>query len=217
MDMNSFNVSATLNVFRLIAKPALCLPHATIPTFQQLPIPLHKAFGKYQGVDIKAVVLDKDDCFAVSKSNSIHKPYESHFERLRAAYPGSKLLIVSNSAGTSSLDPKGLDALQLEKNTGVYVLKHDTKKPGCGEEIMKWFRDHPDSGVSKASQVAVVGDRLTTDVMLANTMGSYAVWVKESVIPMSEKSIFARLEQRFAEALLRRGYSAPVPGSPFED
>lgn len=76
MDMNSFNVSATLNVFRLIAKPALCLPHATIPTFQQLPIPLNKAFEKYQGVDIKAVVLDKDDCFAVPKSNSIHKPYE---------------------------------------------------------------------------------------------------------------------------------------------
>lgn len=77
----------------------------------------------------------------------------------------------------------------MEKNTGVYVLKHDTKKPGCGEEIMKWFRDHPDSGVTKASQVAVVGDRLTTDVMLANTMGSYAVWVKEGVIPMNEKSI----------------------------
>lgn len=74
--MNSFNISATLNVFRLIAKPTLCLPHATIPTFDQLPIPLNKAFEKYQDVDIKAVVLDKDDCFAVPKTNSIYKPYD---------------------------------------------------------------------------------------------------------------------------------------------
>lgn len=203
MDMTSFNISATLNVFRLITSPTLCLPHAIIPTFQHLPLSIS---------GIKAVVLDKDDCFAVPKSNSIHKPYEPHFKKLRAAFPGSKLLIVSNSAGTSSLDPKGTDALELENNTGVSVLRHSTKKPGCGEEIMQWFRKHPDSGVTKPSQVVVVGDRLTTDVMMANTLGAYAIWVKEGVIPMHKKSIFARLEQKFAEALLRRGYSAPPLG-----
>lgn len=74
--MNSFNISATFNVFRLIANPALCLPQATISTFNQLPIPLNKAFEKYKDVDIKAIVLDKDDCFAIPKTNSIHKPYD---------------------------------------------------------------------------------------------------------------------------------------------
>jgi hypothetical protein len=73
--MNAFNISATLNVFRLIAKPTLCLPHATVCTFNHLPIPLNKAFGKYKNVDIKAVVLDKDNCFAYPESNEIHKPY----------------------------------------------------------------------------------------------------------------------------------------------
>ena len=76
MDMNTFNVSATLNVFRLITKPTLCLPHATISTFNHLPIPLNKAFGKYKNVDIRAVVLDKDNCFAYPNSNDIHKPYK---------------------------------------------------------------------------------------------------------------------------------------------
>lgn len=84
--MNSFNVSATLNVFRLVWNPTLCLPHATVPTFNQLPIPLNKAFGKYQDVDIRAVVLDKDDCFAVPKSNSIHKPYEVRIIFLRSTF-----------------------------------------------------------------------------------------------------------------------------------
>lgn len=54
---------------------------------------------------------------------------------------------------------------------------------------MQWFQEHPETGVTKASQVAVVGDRLTTDVMMANTMGAYALWVKEGVIPMDEKSV----------------------------
>lgn len=76
MDMNAFNVSATLNIFRLIAKPSLCLPHATIATFNQLPIPLSNAFNKYGKADIRAVVLDKDNCFAVPHANEVYKPYE---------------------------------------------------------------------------------------------------------------------------------------------
>jgi len=80
--MSSFNLSATLNVFRLIARPTLLLPQATVSTFNQLPIPLNGAFGKYNNVNIRAVVLDKDNCFAYPNSNDIHKPYEvsiSHF------------------------------------------------------------------------------------------------------------------------------------------
>jgi hypothetical protein len=76
MDMNAFNISATLNVFKLLAQPSLCLPHATISTFNQLPVPLNKAFGKYKNADIRAVVLDKDNCFAIPHQSTVHKPYE---------------------------------------------------------------------------------------------------------------------------------------------
>lgn len=79
MDMNAFNVSATLNVFKLLTRPALCLPHATISTFNQLPVPLNSAFGKYKNVDIRAVVLDKDNCFAIPHSNEVYGPYEVRF------------------------------------------------------------------------------------------------------------------------------------------
>ena len=64
----------------------------------------------------------------------------------RKAYPGSRLLIVSNSAGTGS-DKDHAEADVIEKDIGVKVLRHSTKKPGCHEEIMKHFRDSPDSGV----------------------------------------------------------------------
>lgn len=69
------------------------------------------------------------------------------------------------------------------------MLPHDTKKPGCGPEIMEYFRKYPETGVTRPDQIAVVGDRLTTDVMMANMMGSYAVWVKDGVVPLEETSV----------------------------
>jgi hypothetical protein len=73
----NLNLSASLNVFKLISRPSLCLPHHTVPTFNDLPIPLNKAFeGSGKEVDIRAVVLDKDDCFAFPEANEVYKPYK---------------------------------------------------------------------------------------------------------------------------------------------
>lgn len=178
------NISGTLNVLKLFTNPALCLPHHTVSTFDQLPVPLSGAFAPGNGnkkPDIRAVVLDKDNCFAVPKANEVFPAYQSKFDEIRKAYPGSRLLIVSNSAGTGS-DPGHVEAELLEKNTGVKVLRHSTKKPGCHEEIMRHFRDAPDAGVSSPSQVAIVGDRLFTDILMANMMGSHGVWIKDGTV-----------------------------------
>lgn len=178
------NLSGTFNVLRLFTNPALCLPHYTVSTFEQIPVPLSAAFTVKHGEkrpDIRAIVLDKDNCFAVPKSNEIHPPYKPKFDELRRAYPGSRLLIVSNSAGTSS-DKGYAEADLLEANTGVKVLRHNTKKPGCHSEIMDYFRNTPGTNVTSPSQVAVIGDRLFTDVLMANMMGSYGVYIKDGVI-----------------------------------
>ncbi|KAI4723146.1 HAD-superfamily phosphatase [Aureobasidium sp. EXF-10727] len=210
------NVSGTLSFFRLFRDPSLCLPHHTVSTFNHLPIPLSRAFNKTDGekkVDIRAVVLDKDNCFAVPKENEVYKPYAERFEELRKAYPGSRLLIVSNSAGTLS-DPTGAEADLLEKNTGVKVLRHNTKKPGCHPDVLSYLRNSPDTGVTHPSQIAIVGDRLFTDVMMANMMGSYGFWIKDGVV--EEKGLFVKLERSLAGFLTRRGYVPPSPQNQFE-
>ncbi|KAM7198067.1 Mitochondrial PGP phosphatase [Naviculisporaceae sp. PSN 640] len=235
----NLNLSASLNIFKLIAKPSLCLPHATVATFDDLPVPLDTAFSRPdRKVDIRAVVLDKDDCFAWPEKNEVYDKYKvayclfpmplsdlpilsicyclQRFAALRAAYPGRRLLIVSNTAGATSYDVSGKLATEVEKATGVTVLPHQTKKPGCGQEIMSYFREHPETGVTHPAQIAIVGDRLATDMMLANMMGSYGVWVKDGVVPHQQKSIFSRVERKIAPFLTSRGYSAPDPVSPFE-
>jgi HAD superfamily phosphatase (TIGR01668 family) len=82
------------------------------------------------------------------------------------------------------------------------VLPHITKKPGCGPEIMEYFRKYPETGVTRPEQIAVVGDRLTTDVMLANMMGSYAVWVKDGVVPLEQASVVSSRRRLATESLL---------------
>jgi phosphatidylglycerophosphatase GEP4 len=103
------------------------------------------------------------------------------FAALRAAYPSSRLLIVSNTAGTSS-DKNLAEAAVLEKNTGIRVLQHSTKKPGCHAAVVEHFTSDPSSGVTHPSQIAVVGDRLFTDVMMANMMGGYGFWIRDGVV-----------------------------------
>ncbi|KAK0664187.1 Phosphatidylglycerophosphatase GEP4 [Lasiodiplodia hormozganensis] len=209
------NLSGTLNVFKLLRDPALCLPHHTVSTFSQLPVPLSRGLTRPDGkaVDIRAVVLDKDNCFAVPHANEVHPEYKAKFQELRDAYPGPKLLIVSNTAGTGS-DPAYAQAELLERNTGIRVLHHNTKKPGCRSEVFEYFRNIPEAGVTSPSQIAIVGDRLFTDVMMANLMGAHGFWVKDGTI--GPHSFFARAEHRLAAFLLRRGYAAPDPRSSFE-
>ncbi|KAG8631587.1 hypothetical protein KVT40_000727 [Elsinoe batatas] len=209
----TLNLSGTLNIFKLISSPSLCLPHATVSTFNDLPRPLSKAFGDAEKVDIRAVVLDKDNCFAVPHQNDVYEAYKVRFQQLREDYPGKKLLIVSNSAGTLA-DPTGKDAELLERNTGVLVLRHRTKKPGCGTDIQKYFQNDPSLGITSPSQIAVVGDRLFTDAMLANFMGARAIWIRDGTV--KDSSFFVKAEKSLARFLLKRGYTPPDPRSTFE-
>lgn len=109
---------------------------------------------------------------------------------------------MSNTAGALSYDTKAQMASELQKTTGVTVLSHRVKKPGCGSEIMEYFHKHPETGVSSPSQVAIVGDRLFTDMMLANTMGSYGLWIKDGVVPLQQKSIVRALSQHCSICVL---------------
>lgn len=183
--MSSFNLSGTLNIFRLLINPSLSLPHSTIPNFSHLPTALSSAFPPRSGEkppDIRAVVLDKDNCFAAPNTNHIDPSCRAAFAALRQAFPGDRLLIVSNSAGVTRTPAGEDDAKTLEAETGVAVLRHAVKKPGCGEEIMRFFAARPETGVRHAGHVAVVGDRIFTDVVMANMMGARAVWVRDGVV-----------------------------------
>lgn len=183
------NVSGTLNSLRILYNPSLFLPTATISTFASLPIPLPE---KVPGTPIKVVLLDKDNCFAVPHTNDVFAEYQHVFSKLRKAYPGEQLMIVSNTAGSTD-DPDLSQAAELERATGVKVFQHRDKKPGCGTEIIEYLKS---SGIiTKPEEVSVVGDRLMTDIVMANLMGSASIWIRDGVVP--SKSPFIKFEHGF--------------------
>lgn len=55
------------------------MPHLTVSSFDQIPLPVSKALGHIESKacpKIKALVLDKDNCFAVPKQNVIYHSYK---------------------------------------------------------------------------------------------------------------------------------------------
>lgn len=77
------------------------------------------------------------------------------------------------------------------------VLRHEVKKPGCRAEVLSYFRSKLDCNVTSPDQIAVVGDRLFTDVMMANLMGGYGVWVRDGVV---ERKSFVRFHSLLSMA-----------------
>ncbi|KAG0669716.1 hypothetical protein C6P40_004562 [Pichia californica] len=183
--MSGFNLSATLNIARLAFNPQLCMPHQVIATFNNLQVPI-----SIPDSNIKAIVLDKDNCFAKAHDDKVWPEYHGKWEYLKREYPSASLLIVSNSAGTND-DKNHEQAKILEDKTGVRVLRHTTKKPGCHEEIMHYFKQQ---GVCEdPSQVAVIGDRLFTDMIMANIMGAKGIWVNVGVF--QSNSLICKIER----------------------
>lgn len=120
-------------------------------------------------------------------------------------------MIVSNSAGTND-DPDNAQARILEKNTGISVLSHATKKPGCYSEIQQYFKD---KGILP-HEILIVGDRLFTDMLMANMMGSWGLWLSDGV-EQSQK-VFPKLERGLYQRLVTSRpddpYTPIIPKSP---
>jgi hypothetical protein len=101
----NLNLSASLNIFKLISRPSLCLPHATVGSFHDLPVPLDRLFSKPgRSVDIRAVVLDKDDCFAYPEQSDVYDSYKvsTYLTCISVCHSG---LVVENNACLPSAFP----------------------------------------------------------------------------------------------------------------
>ena len=107
MPIVPINIPAILSLFRVARDPSLCLPHAIVPTFAELPIPLSRAFRTQSqaqeqkqdnpSIDIRAVVLDKDNCFAVPHTDSIFPAYSvrsSIFNQINESNPPFPLQLI---------------------------------------------------------------------------------------------------------------------------
>lgn len=213
-----------LTVSYILHDPSSLLPHATIPTLLSLPLPLGRSLCPPRSPNpprIRALVLDKDNTLCPPETALVHPAYVAKLKKIRAsdefAHNMNSILIVSNTAGSTTSATHESEAQALEQELGIPVLrqKEGSKKPLCSEEVLAFFRE---KGVTNnAAEIAVVGDRLATDVLLANEMGSWSVWCRNGwrnpEIPGRDyRGFLSRMEdrfERFMKGTLRQKARAP--------
>lgn len=231
----------------LLRQPAQFLPHLTIPTFTHLPEELGPhlvgTVPRPSSIDtpekttpppapqriptIRALVLDKDNTLCPPKTTTFPPQILSKLHALRtsptspfhlARNPHS-ILIVSNRAGSHpsfDREVRELEAQLAHLQISVFRLPAGVeKKPFCGEEVVRWFQEK--QVIQSPNEIAVVGDRLGTDVIMAGMMGSWSVWCNEGVFePGMEgkpgRNVLEKMEVWIERYLrVRKGYTAPAP------
>ncbi|KAF5861693.1 hypothetical protein ETB97_012713 [Aspergillus alliaceus] len=235
-NIRAFNLA----VRTLLKNPSQFLPHLTIPTITHLPEqvgPLIAANLNLQSPDgsksksptIRALVLDKDNTLCHPQTTTfppqildkLHALRTSHTSPFNRDQHPDSILIVSNRAGSHPRYDDEVRELE-ERLSGLQIPvfrlpEGSEKKPFCGDEVLEWFRER---GVVKgANEIAVVGDRLGTDVLMAARMGSWSVWcrdgVTEGVDPKDVRPGMNLLEKMevWVERYLResKGLKAPSP------
>jgi phosphatidylglycerophosphatase GEP4 len=206
-------------------EPSSLLPHHTIPTLLSLPLPIGTSLPSIPGSNktptIKALVLDKDNTICPPETAVIHKAYRQKIEDIKASpeFVGRphSILIVSNTAGSTRSAVHEAEAKQLEFELGLPVLRQQPgrKKPLCGPDVLSYFKEH---GVTdNPSEIAFVGDRLATDVLVAREVGTWSVWCRDGwrdpMQPHKDyRGLFSKAEG-VLERILRQRFakSAPLP------
>ena len=214
-----------LTIAYALHDPSSLLPHHTVPTLLWLPLPTGSSLPTLPGSEskptIRALVLDKDNTLCPPRSTYLHQAYLNKIEKIKSSSEFShnphSVIIVSNTAGSSTAPAHEAEAKLLEAELGLPVLRQQPgrKKPFCGPDLLEYFKKH---GVTEnPAEIVVVGDRLATDVLLAREMGSWSLWCRDGWKSPDDpardyRGLFSRLESRY-ERLLRETFkkTAPLP------
>eukprot|EP00047_Mylnosiga_fluctuans_P000739 m.201073 g.201073 ORF g.201073 m.201073 type:complete len:202 (-) comp10103_c0_seq11:299-904(-) len=191
------NTAAVRLAGGLVRRPSLAVPHIAVQDIRQLDFPALHARG------IRAVIFDKDNTLTAPYRDHVFAPLAPAYAACTAAFP-DRVFVVSNSAGSTD-DVTGA-AAALARALGCRVLLHAHKKPACGEEILAQIGE-------PAGAVALVGDRLLTDVLMANMHGMLAVHTQAFELQGDNPAAAAVrwLENRVLLPALRRAGVQPPP------
>ncbi|KAG5513679.1 hypothetical protein PMAC_000717 [Pneumocystis sp. 'macacae'] len=206
------NIKAIFPSICALFRPSLLLPHITVETFAHIPNHLSNSLKNsvkwphlHLDVDIRAIVIDKDNCISIPKKLELYNAYKEKLEQLKKEFKENRLLIVSNSSGISD-KPYFHEATILEKKLKIPVLRHKKKKPMCFSEVMEYLKRNTD--VTSPSHVLIIGDRLFTDVLMGNKMGAWTIWIRTGVVKNTQ---FGSFERTLYTILKKSSVSPPLP------
>eukprot|EP01134_Creolimax_fragrantissima_P003590 CFRG3590T1 len=151
----SWNAPAVRLAFDVILRRQwLAIPHYSVPDIRYIN------FAELKKAGCEGVVFDKDNCITNPYENNVCALVLPGWEECISVFGEKNILIMSNSVGSSD-DHDFEEAIQLEKELSVRVVKHGSKKPNGHDAITEALG----IGTEHLSQLAFVGDRVLTDVV----------------------------------------------------
>ena len=176
------------------------MPHVAVRNVDELNYDALRAAG------VASIIFDKDNTLTAPYVDTAHVDVSDAITRAKDAFGKDNCIVLSNSAGSGDDAPEYNAAKACEAALGLRVARHpDAQKPQCLVDVVASLKS------SDASTVAVVGDRLSTDILAANELGALSVHTR----PLDTKgdnpaALLSRfLENRLLLPLLRRLGAAP--------
>ena len=200
LSRQSWNPLALLATARtLVKRPGLLVPHVALRNVDALDFDALRAAG------VASIIFDKDNTLTAPYVDTAHVDVSDAITRAKDAFGEDNCIVLSNSAGSGDDAPEYKAAKACEAALGLRVARHpEAQKPQCLASVV-------DSLGKDAGTVAVVGDRLSTDILAANEVGALSVHTR----PLDTKgdnpaALVSRfLENRILLPLLRRLGAAP--------
>ena len=178
-----------------LIRPTMLIPNFRVNSINHI----HYEAFKQRGLKLIIYDLDNTLCFT-----NIYSPYPY----IQPAFEASKklfdILLLSNSVGLQNDSAFKLRGRELVLNYfKAKLCIHSAKKPFCGQEILQNYRYKP-------SEIMVVGDRLMTDILLANYNDFVSVYVE----PIDDRENISIYLMRMIEGFIYKilGYRAPWKG-----
>jgi phosphatidylglycerophosphatase GEP4 len=201
----SLNVPALTTLPRVFARRELAVPHLRVATIKQVD------WRKLQAAGIRAVVFDKDNTLTAPFAPTLHALVADSVADCVEQFGIDNVAVLSNSAGTP--DDKGLIwKSDIEKSTGLSVIVHREKKPACMDEVLahfggdgsKWAivststkdsKHHGEPGRDAPLAIAMVGDRVLTDVVFGNLHGCFTIHCSKTLSDEGDNHVAAVVRQ----------------------
>ncbi|KDO26195.1 HAD superfamily phosphatase [Saprolegnia parasitica CBS 223.65] len=191
-------------VSAVLKSPKLLVPHLSVKDINDIP------FAKLHALGFKGVVFDKDNTLTVPYKREIVPRVQDAVNDCQSVFGYDRVLIFSNSAGSSDDAPAFTHASETEDSLRMKVLCHGTKKPNGIEALTSELQVAP-------HELVMVGDRYSTDVLFGNSNGMLTIRTEqldksgESMLNLTmqaiENSIVGRLYARGVEAPAHALYS----------
>lgn len=162
--VQSVNSKAILTLASVIRRPALLVPHLSVPSISHIDYHALKTFAGIEGV-----IFDKDNTLTAPYDEFVHPDASKGLQHVLEVFGKDRVAILSNSAGTFQDDPDFRHAIRIEHSLGIAVIRHKEKKPGGLEEVLQHFQ------ISDPARICMIGDRLLTDVVFGNIHGMLTV------------------------------------------